>query len=90
MDRVERKALREENARIFGENLTRERERAGLSQVGLAKEAGLNRTHVGYLESGKRSPVLNTIKLLASALGVSGGALVDDHPPEGENADAAD
>ena len=77
MDRVERKALREENARIFGENLTRERKRAGFSQVGLAKAAGLNRTHVGYLERGKRSPVLNTIRLLSAALDVSAGVLID-------------
>jgi transcriptional regulator with XRE-family HTH domain len=81
MDRVERKALREESARIFGENLARERERAGLSQVGLAKAAGLNRTHVGYLEGGKRSPVLNTIRLLAAALDIGAGVLVDEYEP---------
>jgi transcriptional regulator with XRE-family HTH domain len=82
MDKVERKALREENARIFGENLARERKRAGFSQVGLAKAAGLNRTHVGYLESGKRSPVLNTIRLLSAALDVSAGVLIDDPDPK--------
>jgi transcriptional regulator with XRE-family HTH domain len=78
MDKVERKALREEAARVFGQNLTRERKKRGLSQVGLAKKAGLNRTHVGFLESGKRSPVLNTIKLLAKALEVGSGVLIDD------------
>jgi transcriptional regulator with XRE-family HTH domain len=78
MDPVERKALREDGARLFGENLKREREKLGLTQVGLAKKAGLNRTHVGYLESGRRSPVLNTIRVLAAALNVSSGALIDD------------
>jgi XRE family transcriptional regulator, regulator of sulfur utilization len=78
MDKVERTAAREENARIFGANLKRVREERGLKQVELAKMAGLNRTHVGDFERGKRSPVLNSIKVLAEALGVSAGELVDD------------
>jgi transcriptional regulator with XRE-family HTH domain len=78
MDSVERRALREEASRLFAENLKRLREARGMEPIDLAKKAGLNRTHVGYLESGKRSPALTTIKLLTEALEVGSDELLDD------------
>jgi transcriptional regulator with XRE-family HTH domain len=78
MDRVERKALRDEASRLFAENLKRLREERGMQPVDLGKKAGLNRTHVGYLESGKRAPALTTIKVLTEALEVGSDELLDD------------
>jgi transcriptional regulator with XRE-family HTH domain len=78
MDQVERKALREEASRVFAENLKRLREERGMEPIDLAKKAGLHRTHVGFLESGKRAPSLTTIRLLREALGIGSDALLDD------------
>lgn len=78
MDPVERRALREEASRLFAANLKRLREVRGMEPIDLAKKAGLNRTHIGYLESGKRSPALTTIKALTEALGVGSDDLLDD------------
>ena len=57
-------------SRAFGRNLTRFRERAGLSQEGAADRAGLHRTHVAMIEEGKRLPRLDTIVKLSCAVGV--------------------
>jgi transcriptional regulator with XRE-family HTH domain len=78
MDRVERKALRDEASRLFAENLKRLRKERGMEPVDLARKAGLHPTHVGYLESGKRAPALTTIKLLTEALEVGSDELLDD------------
>jgi transcriptional regulator with XRE-family HTH domain len=42
----------------------------GLTQEALAHEAGVDRTFVGLLETGKRQPTLSVIFALARALGV--------------------
>ena len=58
-------------ADCFGANITRARERAGLSQEELAFCADLHRTAVGQLERGVVSPRLQTAVKIAAALGVS-------------------
>ncbi|MBD0330402.1 MAG: helix-turn-helix transcriptional regulator [Thermoleophilia bacterium] len=68
----------------FAANLRRYRERAGLSQEGLAAACGLHRTEISLLERGGREPRLSTIVRLARALAVAPGALV-----EGVDADAS-
>lgn len=56
---------------VFGANLRRLRERAGLSQEALAAQAGgLHRTEISLLERGEREPRLSTVLLLAQALDV--------------------
>jgi XRE family transcriptional regulator, regulator of sulfur utilization len=84
VDPASRKAFREKVTREFAANLKREREAAGLSQEELASEAGMNRTHVGYLERRRRTPQLATIRLLAEALGISAARLVDPPGPDPE------
>jgi transcriptional regulator with XRE-family HTH domain len=52
----------------FAANLRSHRERAGLSQEGLAHACDLHRTEISLLERCKRSPRLETIVVLARAL----------------------
>ncbi|MGN6814920.1 MAG: helix-turn-helix domain-containing protein [Solirubrobacterales bacterium] len=60
----------------FGENLVEMRGRAGLSQIGTAERAGLNRTEINLLEHGRRVPRLDTIVKLAGAVEVEPCALL--------------
>ena len=47
------------------------RRRAGLSQEGLALASGLDRSYMGEIERGLRSPTIEIIFRLLPALGVS-------------------
>jgi tetratricopeptide (TPR) repeat protein/transcriptional regulator with XRE-family HTH domain len=59
----------------FADLLRRQRESAGLTQAELAVKAGLGQRTVSNLERGiNRSPYLNTIRLLADALGLNEAA----------------
>lgn len=52
------------------------REQRGLSQTELATKAGLSQPHIGYIEQGKRSPSVESLKRLAIALDTSATELV--------------
>lgn len=65
-----------EAGRLLGQNLIGHRQRVGLSQQGTADRAGLHRTHVAYIEAGKRLPRLDTIVKLAGAVEVEPCALL--------------
>ncbi|HEU4705818.1 MAG TPA: helix-turn-helix transcriptional regulator [Solirubrobacterales bacterium] len=72
----------------FGQNLVELRGRVGLSQIGTAERAGLDRTEINLLEHGRRVPRLDTIVKLAGAVEVQPCALLRDmawklDPPEG-------
>ncbi|RWU04241.1 XRE family transcriptional regulator [Pseudodesulfovibrio sp. S3] len=54
----------------FGERVRVLREKAGLSQEGLAEEADAHRTYVSGLERGRQNISLLTMKKLAEALSV--------------------
>lgn len=60
----------------FGANLNAARRASGLTQERLAEEAGLHRTAIGLLESGRRVPRVDTVVKLARALGVAPAALL--------------
>jgi transcriptional regulator with XRE-family HTH domain len=62
----------------FGERLQRLRERAGLSQSGLAERAGLNRRTIQNWEQGRRIPRADALLSLARGLGVPVEALLSD------------
>src|SRR5262245_10231693 len=63
-----------ERTASFGAELHRLRSRAGLSQEALAERAGLSRNGISNLERGvKPAPRLETVRLLADALGLSEG-----------------
>jgi transcriptional regulator with XRE-family HTH domain len=55
----------------FAENLRGHRERLNLSQEELADICDLHRTEISLLERCKRSPRLETIVVLARALGLA-------------------
>jgi transcriptional regulator with XRE-family HTH domain len=62
----------------FSANLRGHRERRGFSQETLGAVCGLHRTEISLLECCERSPRLETIVVLARALGLdSPGELLD-------------
>ena len=64
-------------AKLFGENLARQREAAGLSQEEVGVRAEVHRTEVSQLERGLRCPRIDTLVKLAGTLGVEPSALLD-------------
>ena len=65
----------------FAERLRAHRERAGLSQEALAHAADVHPNAVGLLERAEREPMLSTVLLLARALDVTPGELIDGIVP---------
>jgi transcriptional regulator with XRE-family HTH domain len=63
---AERKQLRQQ----FGSTLRELRAARFSSQEAFAHAANLHRTHVGYLEQGRREPTLSTLLIIADTLGV--------------------
>ena len=66
--------------RSFGTRLRGVRERRGLSQETLARRAAVHRTHIGALEQGHRDPHMTMLLILASALEIPPGTLLDGSP----------
>jgi len=62
----------------FPENLRTLRERSKLSQTQLARELGLTRPYISYLEGGKRTPHPELLFKIADFFGVTVDALVRD------------
>lgn len=60
-------------AEQFGENLTRLRERSGLTQEEAGIRADLHRTEISQLERGLRCPRADTIAKLVGTLGAEVG-----------------
>jgi transcriptional regulator with XRE-family HTH domain len=61
----------------FGDNLTRARKRADLSQEELAVRASLHRTEISQIERGLRLPRIDTLVKLAASLEVNAEELLD-------------
>lgn len=64
-------------AQLFGANLARCREAAGLSQEDVGIRAELHRTEISQLERGLRTPRIDTLGKLAATLGVTPAELLD-------------
>lgn len=56
--------------RTLGSTLRHYRDASGLTQLELANETGLDRSYIGHIELGNRFPTVETLKKLASALGI--------------------
>ncbi|WP_198420946.1 helix-turn-helix domain-containing protein [Massilia atriviolacea] len=54
---------------LFGQRLRLAREALSLSQEGLAEQAGIHRTYVSQVESGKRNIAVDNMERLAAAVG---------------------
>lgn len=54
----------------FGKKLARLRKSKGLSQEAFASECGFDRTYIGILERGEKSPTLNSVDKIAKALNI--------------------
>lgn len=70
----------------FGSAVKRRRVLSGLTQEGLARECGLTFGTVNEIENGKRKPQLGTAVAIASALGVTIDALLDESAESAEGA----
>lgn len=57
----------------IGKRIAELRKKAGLTQEQLAVKTNLNRTFIGYIEKGNRSPSVETTNKIARALGVKIG-----------------
>jgi len=62
----------------FGDKVRKYRMRRGFSQEELAYRAGLHRTQIGLIESGKRCPRLDTVYKLAAALDIEPARLLPE------------
>ncbi len=73
-------AERELLLQALGEKLRAERERRNVSQETLARIASVHRTHLAALEQGRRDPHTSMLLILADALEVQPGALLEGLP----------
>jgi len=69
---------RSEGAAVkFGQNLSRARRRAGLSQEELGVRSSLHRTEIGLLEHGRRIARIDTLIQIAGALSIPPAELLE-------------
>ncbi len=62
----------------LGENIRRLREQRGLSQLALARAAGIDQGHLSAIEHGKRpDPQVSVLNAIARALGVTLDEVLD-------------
>ncbi|WP_249300826.1 helix-turn-helix domain-containing protein [Feifania hominis] len=61
---------------IVGENIRYYRQRRGLSQEKLALEAEISTSYLGDIERGGQNPTINTLYLIAKALGIDAYLLI--------------
>jgi len=74
----------------FGERLRQLRMQRGLSQVDLAKMAGVNSNHISRYERGDSKPTARYLKILADCLEVSTDYLYDGIEEDAAVADLKD
>lgn len=55
----------------FGKRVAELRKKAGFSQESFAFKCDVDRTYIGTIERGEKSPTLNTIDKIAKALGMT-------------------
>jgi transcriptional regulator with XRE-family HTH domain len=65
-------------AEIFGRALKRLREKRGLTQEGLAHDAGITTSYANQVENGRKVPSLTVVLRLALALNILPGELLTD------------
>lgn len=61
---------------MIGDEIRKERVRAGLTQERLAEKAGLHRTYISLLECNRKSPTVDVLFRISSALGLKASELI--------------
>ncbi|WP_037513997.1 helix-turn-helix domain-containing protein [Sphingopyxis sp. LC81] len=69
-----------EASTILGQNIRRVRKGQALSQEHLAFKAGVSRSFMSDVETGRRNPTIEVISRLSAALGVQASELVAGIP----------
>ena len=55
----------------LGERIVKARNEKGMSQEKLAANSGIDRSHMGFIEQGRRKPILSTLFKIAKSLDLS-------------------
>ncbi len=55
----------------LGRRIVKARTSKGMSQEKLAADSGIDRSHMGFIEQGRRKPTLSTLFKIAKSLGTS-------------------
>ena len=55
----------------LGKRIVEARTDKGMSQEKLAADSGIDRSHMGFIEQGRRKPTLSTLFKIAKSLGMS-------------------
>ena len=55
----------------LGKRIVRARNAKGMSQERLATESGIDRSHMGFIEQGRRKPTLSTLHKITTSLDIS-------------------
>ncbi|MGP1439073.1 MAG: helix-turn-helix domain-containing protein [Treponema sp.] len=75
-----------EQQELVIKRLRQEREKAGLSQLELALRADVSQNMINYIETGKRTPSLDTLLKICNALNINPAVLFSDSKEEKEKA----
>ena len=76
----------EEQQKLVITRLRKEREKAGLSQVELALRADISQNMINYIETGKRTPSLDSLLKICNALNINPAVLFVNTQEEKEEA----
>lgn len=55
----------------LGKRIVKARNARGVSQEKLAAESGIDRSHMGFIEQGRRKPTLSTLYKITKSLDIS-------------------
>lgn len=55
----------------LGKRIVKARNAKGMSQEKLAADSGIDRSHMGFIEQGRRKPTLSTLFKISKSLGIS-------------------
>ena len=55
----------------IGRRIVKARNSQGMSQEKLAADSGIDRSHMGFIEQGRRKPTLSTLFKIAKSLGIT-------------------
>jgi len=72
--------------KLIIQRIREEREKKGISQMDLSFKAGLSQNQVNYIETGKRTPNLNTILSICKALEINPAILFESRNTDRQKA----